>query len=104
MPSALGTKVKDLRRKKGLTLEQLAQLTDSSKSYMWELENKDVARPSAEKLGKIAEQLDTTVEFLLDGGEQVSEEDAADAHFYRQYRKLDSDAKERIRRVLKALE
>ena len=42
MPSLLGTKINELRRERGLTLEQLAQATDSSKSYMWEIENKDV--------------------------------------------------------------
>ena len=54
MASALGTKINELRRAKGLTLEQLAEATGSSKSYMWEIENKDVARPSAEKLDQIA--------------------------------------------------
>ena len=57
MPSKLGVKINELRRQKGLTLEQLAQSTDSSKSYMWEIENKEVARPSAEKLDRIAEAL-----------------------------------------------
>ena len=39
MPSELGKKIQRLRKEKGLTLEQLADLTDSSKSYIWELEN-----------------------------------------------------------------
>jgi transcriptional regulator with XRE-family HTH domain len=32
-----GKRIKDLRTKKGLTLDQLAQETGSSKSYIWEL-------------------------------------------------------------------
>lgn len=48
MSSVLGRKVRDLRQEKGMTLEQLATATGSSKSYMWEIENKPVARPSAE--------------------------------------------------------
>lgn len=35
-----GHRIKDLRTKKGLTLDQLALETGSSKSYIWELENK----------------------------------------------------------------
>lgn len=42
---------------KGRTLEKLADETDSSKSYIWELENKNPPRPSAEKLTKIASKL-----------------------------------------------
>jgi DNA-binding XRE family transcriptional regulator len=37
----LGDKIRALRKEKKLSLEQLAELTDSSKSYIWELENKD---------------------------------------------------------------
>lgn len=104
MSNVLGEKIRKLRKDKGFTLDKLAELTESSKSYIWELENKNPPRPSAEKLAKIAEQLDTTLEFLLDEGEQVSKEDAADAHFYRQYRKMDPDTKEKVRRMLKLLE
>ena len=50
MPTPLGERVREIRQKRGLTLEALADRVGSSKSYMWEIENKDVARPSAEKL------------------------------------------------------
>jgi len=90
-----------LGEKKGLTLDKLADLTGSSKSYIWELENKNPPRPSAEKLAKIAEQLETTIEFLLDEGDELSQEDAADARFYRQYRKMDSATKAKVRQIIK---
>ena len=104
MPNVLGDKIRRLRKEKGFTLDKLADLTDSSKSYIWELENKNPPRPSAEKLARIAEQLNTTIEYLLDEGEQVSESDAADAHFYRQYRRMDETTKEKVRRMIKLLE
>lgn len=104
MPNILGDKIRKLRKEKGFTLDRLAELTESSKSYIWELENKTPPRPSADKLAKIAEKLDTTMEFLLDEGETLSEEDATDAHFYRQYRKMDPSTKEKIRRMTKLLE
>lgn len=97
----LGEKIRKLRKKKELTLERLAELTDSSKSYIWELENKNPPRPSAEKLARIADQLDTTIEYLLDEGEELREEDAADARFYRQYRKMSEPTKEKIRQMVK---
>lgn len=101
MQNNLGEKLRRLRKEKGFTLEKLAELTDSSKSYIWELENKNPPRPSAEKLAKIAEKLDTTLDFLLDEGESVSQEEAADAQFYRQYRRMDSTTKDKIRQMVK---
>ncbi len=65
MPSSLGEKIRNQRQLKKLSLEQLAVLTDSSKSYIWELENKDTPNPSADKISKIAAALSVTTEFLL---------------------------------------
>lgn len=97
MSETLGTRIKDLRKKRGLTLDQLAELTGSSKSYIWELENKTPPRPSADKLSKIAEKLGVTISYLI--GEQA-EEDASDAYFYRNYQKLDPEKKEMLRRMV----
>lgn len=103
MPTPLGERIRQLRESRGLTLDALAQRVSSSKSYIWELENKDVTRPSAEKLQLIAEALHTTVEFFLQS-DGVTEEDAADEAFYRNYRRLDEPHKARLRRILDALE
>lgn len=101
MSNTLGEKIRKLRKERGLTLDKLAELSESSKSYIWELENKNPPRPSAEKLVKIAEKLETTIEYLLDEGESVGEEDAQDASFYRQYRKMDPATKTKIRQMVK---
>ncbi len=101
MTNTLGDKIRKLRKDKGLTLDKLAELSGSSKSYIWELENKNPPRPSADKLTKIAGQLETTLEFLLHEGEDVTQEDAADARFYRQYRKMDPNTKAKVRQIIK---
>jgi transcriptional regulator with XRE-family HTH domain len=101
MPTILGEKIRKLRKQKGYSLEKLAELTDSSKSYIWELENKNPPRPSADKLTKIADKLDTTLEFLLDQGEAITTEDAADTKFYRQYRKMPETTKAKIRQMVR---
>lgn len=100
MTNILGDKIRKLRKEKGLTLDKLAEMTESSKSYIWELENKNPPRPSAEKLSRIAEKLGTTIEYLMDEGEAVSVEDAADAQFYRQYRKMNTTTKAKIRQMV----
>ncbi len=44
----------------------LAEQTGSSKSYVWELENKNPPRPSAEKIDRIAKALGVTADYLMD--------------------------------------
>ncbi len=66
MANVLGAKIKELRKEKALTLEQLAEKIGSGKSYIWEIENKGVKRPSAEKLAAIAKALDVTTDYLID--------------------------------------
>ena len=104
MPSALGIKVNALRREKELTLEQLAEATGSSKSYMWEIENKDVARPSGAKLTKIAEVLGVTPEYLLDEERTEPAEDDLDVAFFRKYQRADSGVKAKLKRILDVLD
>ena len=72
MTATIGTKIRALRSEKGYTLDELAELAESSKSYIWELENKDPPRPSAEKLAKIAKALGVTMEYFIDNQEDVS--------------------------------
>lgn len=96
----LGDRLRALRKERGLTLDQLAEQSGSSKSYIWELENKSPPRPSADKLSKIASQLGTTIEFLLGGDDVISQDDATDAHFYRKYQKMDAPTKAKIRRMV----
>lgn len=103
MPSALGEKIQKLRKEKGLTLDQLADLTGSSKSYIWELENKNPPRPSAKKITKIADKLDVGITYLLDETETITEEESVDAKFYRDYRRMSPETRKKIRTMAKLI-
>lgn len=100
MPTALGDKIHALRKSKGYTLEKLAELADSSKGYIWELENKNPPRPSADKVLKIAAALGVTADFLLDTSNASKVEDATDQAFFRKYREMDDATKEKIRAMV----
>lgn len=104
MSSTLGRKVRELRQEKKLTLDQLAQATDSSKSYMWEIENKPVARPSAEKLNRIAAVLGVTPEYLADEERTQPTADEHDEAFYRKYQGADPAVKDKLKRILDVLD
>ena len=104
MPSPLGDKIRAQRKQKKYSLEQLAELTDSSKSYIWELENKDDPKPSAEKAARIAATLEVTTEFLLNDSVVSPGEDVIDQAFFRKYQTLPEPTKKHIRKILDAWE
>ena len=99
MSTPLGDKIRELRKAKGYTLDKLAEQAESSKSYIWELENKNPPRPSADKVAKIAAALGVTGDYLMDETESVQVEDATDTAFFRKYRKMDPTTKDKIRKM-----
>lgn len=102
MTNPLGDKIRKLRKGKGYTLERLAELTGSSKSYIWELENKNPPRPSAEKVARIAEALGVTSDYMVDPNEASPTEEVVDQAFFRKFRGLPSTDKDRIRKMVDA--
>ena len=104
MPTPLGDKIRAERKRLKLTLDKLAEKTDSSKSYIWELENRPVVRPSAEKISKIAEVLEVTVEYLLADGKQTPTKSDADEVFFRRIGQLDPTKRAQLEKFLKAID
>jgi transcriptional regulator with XRE-family HTH domain len=100
MATRLGEKLKGLRTTKGLTLEKLADMAGLSKSYLWELENRESQRPSAEKLTQLADALDVAASYFIEDDVREPEERHRDEAFYRNYQKLDIGSKEQLRRIL----
>lgn len=102
MPTGLGEKLRALRKKKGFTLDKLAEQAKLSKSYLWELENRESQRPSAEKLTALGDALGVSASYFIEDDVREPEERHRDEAFYRQYQKLDSDAKAQLRKILDA--
>ena len=100
MATKLGDKIRSCRMKKELTLDELARQAGLSKSYLWELENRESQRPSAQKLQAIADVLGEDVSFFVDDAIDSPQESNRDKEFFRSYSKLDTDAKEQLRRIL----
>ena len=100
MPSIMGDKIRTLRKQKKLSLEKLAELTDSSKSYMWELENKDDPKPSADKVAKIASVLEVTSEFLMSESDASPDDTVIDEAFFRKYKSMPDETKKKLRQIL----
>src|SRR3954464_2953072 len=103
MADKFGKRIKELRTAKNMTLEDLAKATGSAKSYIWELENKNPPRPSADKLASIAAALGVTVDYLL-GSDAQTREAAEDKAFFRQYSSLPEPTRRQIREMARILD
>lgn len=103
MASKLGEKIRKLRTEMSLSLDELARRSGVSKSYLWELENRDSQKPSAEKLQAIAEQLKQDPSFFLDDSVDAPQEVHQDKEFFRSYSKLEPEAKAQLRQILDVL-
>lgn len=95
MAETLREKLKRLRTEKGYSLDELARLSGASKSYLWELENRDERKPSAEKLIDIARVLEVTTEFLIDDKASFDDDQLKEV-FFRKFNRLDTDTKNRV--------
>lgn len=103
MATKLGDKLRALRKKNGsMTLDKLAATAGMSKSYLWELENRDSPRPSAEKLAALATILGVTTDFLLDDTVDEPEQRHVEDAFFRSYSNLQPEDKETIRRIVES--
>lgn len=104
MPTPLGTKIYEERRRQKLTLEQLADKTDSSKSYIWNLENGPAVRPSADKIAKIAGVLQVSVDYLLNNEKTEQASSDVDEVFFRRVGQLDDTKRAALDKFLRMME
>jgi transcriptional regulator with XRE-family HTH domain len=102
MVEKFGERIRNKRKEAGLTLDQLAEASGCSKSYIWELENKNPPRPSADKLASIAKALGTTSDYLL-ALDTETDASATDKAFFRKYQSMDGKIKDTIRQMLEVI-
>lgn len=95
----LNDRIRELRKTRGLSLEQLADMVGSAKSYIWELENKPEIKPSANLVSKLARALNVTMDSLMD----ESKENDRDIVFIREYKNLPEETKTQLMNILQAM-
>jgi len=99
---SLANKLKDLRVRRGESLQQVADGVGVSKAHIWQLERGDSTNPSLDLLKALAEYFKVTIAFLSDEKEPV--EEASALQFYREFEgKLDDKAWAAIRAMAEAL-
>ena len=104
MGSAFGTRLRNLREAKGLTLQQVADAVGCTKAYIWELEKKPGQRPTAERIQAIAKALEVTMGDLMgEPVDEASDPTAEDVVFFREYVGMPEEEKRRFRQALEVM-
>ncbi len=62
----LGQKIKYERNRRGITVPELAKKIQSSATYIWQLENDVVLKPSVHSVAKIAKVFHLPIEYFVD--------------------------------------
>ncbi|SFN49681.1 Helix-turn-helix domain-containing protein [Roseovarius lutimaris] len=104
MSERFGEKLRQVRTNRKKTLEELATAIGSSKAYVWQLENKKNAKPSAELLLKIANYLGESPDFFLDDSVSERSENQVEDAFFRKFRTLSDEDKRYIDRIVTGLD
>ena len=80
---SLAHKLKDLRSKKGQSLQQVADAMGVSKAHIWELEVGKSSNPGLGLMKKLADHFSVTIAFLVDDVEIP--EGATPVQFFRDF-------------------
>jgi transcriptional regulator with XRE-family HTH domain len=99
MATSFSLRLRRLRKGSNLTMEALATAAGISKSYVWELENREVPHLSAKVLVDLAKALGVTAHDLL-GEPSPVKASPEDLQFFRKYTQMSKTDKDRLRKML----
>lgn len=98
---ALGVKVKELRMKKHLSLQQVADGIGSSKAHVWEMETGKNRNPSIDSINKLANFFEVSVAYLVGEDPNSEGEEPELVAMYRELKKLSEGDRNKIRDIMK---
>lgn len=84
-----------------MSLDALASAASMSKSYLWELENRDSLNPTTEKVTALATVFELPVSYFLDETIDAPKQTHLDQSFFRSYEKLDEPDKAQLLKYMK---
>lgn len=100
---ALAARLKELRLKKGLSLQELADAVKVSKAHIWDLEQGRAKNPTIETLRDLSTVLGTTIADLV--GEDLTsvEPDSEALVMFRDLKELSAQDRETIKIMMERL-
>lgn len=78
---AIGDRIKELRMRRGESLQQVADAIGASKAHIWELESNRSKNPSLDLMQKLAAHFRTSVAYLIE--EPIGDLNRAEQFFRR---------------------
>lgn len=93
--STLGSRIKDARKKRGLTQSDLASLVKVKSSAVISNWEKDLNKPDAEKIVLLCKTLDVPASYLL-GSNPSDDLSVREKTLIEKFREISEEAKERI--------
>lgn len=100
---ALGARLKELRVRKGQSLQQVADAVGASKAHIWELEKGTSRNPSIELLNRIADHFSVSVASLVGEDPTAPGESPELVAMYRELKNLTDRDRETIKLFMKTL-
>lgn len=100
---ALPAKLKELRLKKGFSLQELADVVGVSKAHVWDLEQGRAKNPTIEVLKSLSTALGTTIADLLGEDPIGADGDNEAVVMFRDLKDLSADDRETIKIMMDRL-
>jgi len=100
---SLGLRIADLRRKKGQSLQQVADAVGVSKAHIWELEKERTDNPSMALVTRLANYFSVTVSFLVGEDLEASDADMDIQRMFRQAKELEPHERAIIDDMMRSL-
>jgi transcriptional regulator with XRE-family HTH domain len=92
-----------LRAKKGFSLQELADKVGSTKSYVWELESGKRTNPTVDLLTRLADELGTTVAWLIGEDADSTDDDQALGVLFRNLEQLEPPDRKVVQDLINSL-
>lgn len=96
---SLGSRLKELRIRHNMSLQEVADAVGASKAHIWEIERGNSKNPTMELLNALAETFNVTVSYLV--GENLDEQDAELLAMFRDLKKMKPADREKMREIMK---
>ncbi len=100
---SLGTRLAELRRKAGKSLQGAADELEISKTHLWQLEKAVSENPSLDLLTKLAKYYKVPLEFLTGGDVDIGLGEAKALQLFRDLKKLSPQEQNYIEQTIEML-
>lgn len=100
---SLATKLRELRLKKGKSLQDVADAVEASKAHIWDLETGKSINPSIELLKKLSRFFDVSVADLIGENPASDHEESGVIAMYRDLKELTPADREALRVMMEHL-